>query len=184
MIIGLSGYARSGKDTVAEILVLNHGFKRLAFADNIRKAIIRLDPILENGKRISDMVDEYGWEIAKSYEEARRLLQVFGTEIGRDMFGQNFWVEQVFEEMNLYPMYDNFVISDVRFPNEADMIAWNQGEVWRINRSSVSPINSHPSELALDEYSFTRTLSNDGTIENLSREVSSILRGSDANISI
>ena len=36
MIIGLSGYARSGKDTVAELLVLNYGFKRVAFADGIR----------------------------------------------------------------------------------------------------------------------------------------------------
>ena len=46
MIIGLSGYAQSGKDTIAEMLTMNYGFRRLAFADNIRKAIFKLNPIL------------------------------------------------------------------------------------------------------------------------------------------
>jgi len=90
MIIGLSGYARSGKDTIAEILIMNYGFKRLAFADNIRKAIIKLDPILSNGQRISGSVREIGWEPTKANTEVRRLLQVFGTEVGREMFGEDF----------------------------------------------------------------------------------------------
>ena len=49
MIIGLTGYARSGKDTVAKILVDNYGYKRIAFADKIRELLVEINPILENG---------------------------------------------------------------------------------------------------------------------------------------
>jgi hypothetical protein len=56
MIIGLSGYARSGKDTVAELLVLNYGFKRMAFADGIRESLIALNPILHDGHRLNEIV--------------------------------------------------------------------------------------------------------------------------------
>jgi dephospho-CoA kinase len=82
VIIGLSGYARSGKDTVAELLVLNYGFKRMAFADGIREALSALNPILHDGMRLNEVVKEYGWELAKSKDEVRRLLQVLGTEVG------------------------------------------------------------------------------------------------------
>jgi 50S ribosomal subunit-associated GTPase HflX len=46
MIIGLSGYAQVGKDTVANILVQHHGYKRVAFADKIRECLFALDPII------------------------------------------------------------------------------------------------------------------------------------------
>ena len=73
MIIGLSGYARSGKDTVANLLVLNYSIKRLAFADAIKDAVLLLNPILDNGRRVSDVVNDYGWEVAKANIEVRRL---------------------------------------------------------------------------------------------------------------
>jgi dephospho-CoA kinase len=44
MIIGISGYARSGKDTVANYLVEHHEFTRMAFADAMREALLRLNP--------------------------------------------------------------------------------------------------------------------------------------------
>ncbi len=80
MIIGLSGYAQSGKDTVAELLCLNYGFKRIAFADAIREGVVRLNPMLDDGIRVADLVEDYGWDVAKGNTEVRRLLQVFGTE--------------------------------------------------------------------------------------------------------
>ena len=42
VIIGLSGYAQSGKDTVANILVQHYGYKRVAFADKIRECLFAL----------------------------------------------------------------------------------------------------------------------------------------------
>lgn len=182
MIIGLSGYARSGKDTIAEILIMNYGFRRLAFADNIRKAVRILDPILDNGRRVSEMVSEIGWEGAKHYPEMRRMLQVFGTEVGREMFGEDFWVNQVFRQIEEDDVTDNFVITDVRYPNEADFIRDRGGEIWRVTRSQINAINAHSSEHAMDNYKFDRHISNDESIADLSTEIFTIIRSMNAKI--
>jgi hypothetical protein len=83
MIIGLSGYAQSGKDTTAELLCLNYKYKRQSFADPMRHALMIINPKLDSITRLSEYVDDYGWDMAKQNPEVRRLLQVFGTDFGR-----------------------------------------------------------------------------------------------------
>jgi hypothetical protein len=168
MIIGLSGYAQSGKDTVAELLCLNYGFKRISFALPMRDAIYTLNPYVEGGNRVVDLVDEYGWDVAKANPEVRRLLQVFGTEVGRNLFGENFWIDQAFKRAE---EYERVVFSDVRFPNEAQAIQQRGGDVWRINRHNHAPVNTHKSEHAMDMFMFKHVLYNDGTLDDLSDEV-------------
>ena len=173
MIIGLSGYAQSGKDSTAELLCLNYGFKRISFALPMRDALYRLNPYLMhddlgNSYRLADDVDEHGWDMAKQNPEVRRLLQVFGTEVGRKMFGENFWIEQAFKRA---ADYERVVIADVRFPNEADAIKQQGGKVWRINRHNHSAVNSHISEHAMDNYMFDHVIYNDGTLDDLADEV-------------
>lgn len=168
MIIGLSGYARSGKDTVAELLVLNYQFKRRAFAEGIREALFALNPILNDGSRLNEIVDMYGWEIAKAKTEVRRLMQVMGTEVGRKLIGEDVWVMRLFNQINTD---ERTVIPDVRFPNEANMIKKNGGEIWRINRHNHSAVNDHISEHAMDNYMVDRVIYNDGTIDDLAAEV-------------
>lgn len=168
MIIGLSGYARSGKDTVAELLVLNYGFKRLAFADGIREALLALNPILFDGTRLNELVGMYGWEIAKGKDEVRRLLQVMGTEVGRKLINEDVWVWLLFNKINTD---ERIVIPDVRFPNEARMIEQQGGEVWRINRHNHTAVNDHVSEHAMDNHMFKRVVYNDGTLDDLSDEI-------------
>lgn len=168
MIIGLSGYAGSGKDTVANYLVDDKGFVRVAFADAIKEALLKLNPILENGLRLNENVIKYGWEPTKARTETRRLMQVFGTEVGRNMFGSAFWVDMAFSKtMRHYPEDTNFVIPDVRFQNEADMIKERGGRVWRIERDGIEPVNSHSSETALDDYDFDLILRNNHSLETL-----------------
>ena len=99
MIVGLSGYARSGKDTVSELLVLNYGFKRMAFADGIREALLALNPILHDGMRLNEIVQMYGWDVAKSKDEVRRLLQVMGTEVGRKLIHEDVWVWRLLNQV-------------------------------------------------------------------------------------
>jgi len=174
MIIGLSGYAQSGKDTVAELLCLNYKYHRRAFADPMRDAIYRLNPYIINDGlgdgswRVADDVDEHGWEMSKQHPEVRRLLQVFGTDVGRSMFGENFWVDIALAGLN--PKH-RVVLSDVRFPNEAEAIKNLGGQVWRINRHNHTPVNGHKSEHAMDNYMFKHVLYNDGTIDDLADEV-------------
>ena len=168
MIIGLSGYARSGKDTVAELLVLNYEFKRVAFADGIRQALLALNPILHDGTRLNETVQMYGWDVAKAKDEVRRLLQVMGTEVGRKLIHEDVWVWRLFNSID-----DNerIVIPDVRFPNEARMIEDRGGEVWRINRHNHAAINDHVSEHALDNHMFKRAIYNDGSLDDLADEI-------------
>lgn len=168
MLIGLSGYARSGKDTVAELLCLNYGYKRVSFADPMRQALYVLSPKLDNIVRLSEYVDDYGWDVAKQNQEVRRLLQVFGTEVGRKMFGLDFWIDIALKDLS---GDTQVVISDVRFPNEADAIAKLGGSVWRINRKNHSAVNGHASEHAMDNYMFNHVIYNDGTLDDLSDEV-------------
>lgn len=168
MIIGLSGYARSGKDTVAELLVLNYGFKRVAFADGIRQALLTLNPILHDGMRLNEVVQMYGWEVAKSKDEVRRLLQVLGTEVGRQQIHEDIWVWRLFNSIDAD---ERIVIPDVRFPNEARMIESQGGEVWRINRHNHNAVNDHISEHALDNHMFKRAIYNDGTLDDLADEI-------------
>jgi len=164
MIIGLSGYAQSGKDTVAELLCLNYGFKRISFALPMRDAIYTLNPIVEGGNRVADLVDEYGWDVAKANPEVRRLLQVFGTEVGRNLFGENFWIDQAFKRAE---EYERVVFSDVRFPNEARAIQQRGGDLWRINRHNHQPVNGHTSEHAMDNFMFKHVIYNDRTLDDL-----------------
>ena len=174
MIIGLSGYAQSGKDTVAELLCLNYGFTRVAFADGIRDAIYRLNPYIINDGlgdgdwRVADDVDEHGWEMAKQHPEVRRLLQVLGTEVGREMFGEDVWINKAFKHIE---DDQRIVIPDVRFPNEANAVINKGGQVWRINRHNHAPVNGHKSEHAMDNFMFKHVLYNDGTLDELSDEV-------------
>jgi hypothetical protein len=168
MLIGLSGYARSGKDTVAELLCLNYGYERVSFADPMRQALYVLSPKLDGIVRLSEYVDDYGWDVAKQNQEVRRLLQVFGTEVGRKMFGLDFWINTALKNLD---GSSQVVISDVRFPNEADAIAKLGGSVWRINRKNHSAVNGHASEHAMDNYMFNHVIYNDGTLDDLSDEV-------------
>jgi hypothetical protein len=173
MIIGLSGYARSGKDTVAELLVLNYEFQRKAFADGIRDALTALNPILHDGHRLNEIVQMYGWDIAKAKDEVRRLLQVMGTEVGRKLIHEDVWVWRLFNQIDTD---ERIVIPDVRFPNEARMIKERGGEVWRINRHNHSAVNDHISERAMDNYMFDRVVYNDCTLDDLSDEVFMLMR--------
>lgn len=168
MIIGLSGYAQSGKDSTAELLCLNYKYKRQAFADPMRQALMIINPKLDSITRLSEYVDDYGWEMAKKNPEVRRLLQVLGTDFGRKMLGADVWVKMLMDKLNYE---DRVVISDVRFPNEAEAIKKLGGSVWRINRHNHSAVNGHPSEHAMDNYMFNHVIYNDGTLDDLSDEV-------------
>ncbi len=162
MIIGLSGYARSGKDTVADFLVQSYGFERISFADPIRKILYDLNPSID-GEKLATMVDTYGWDIAKSKAEVREFLQVLGYS-ARQKIHPDVWVMAAFSTMSADK---NYVIADVRFINEADKIKAFNGEIWRIERPGISAVNDHISEHELNGYSFDWAIDNDGTVEQL-----------------
>jgi hypothetical protein len=98
-IVGISGYARSGKDTLGGALV-EQGFIRAAFADTIRASLLALNPLVIETFRVKDLVDQLGWDKAKNqYPEMRALLQRMGKEVGRDIAGNNFWLDLTFRNL-------------------------------------------------------------------------------------
>lgn len=156
-LIGLTGYAQVGKDTVGRILVEQHGFKRTAFADPLRKGLLALDPWILLGEgvgfaRLSHLVGVHGWDNAKTdYPEVRVLLQRYGTEAGRNIHGQGCWIEAWHRSCS--NIGSDIVVTDVRFENEADEIHRLGGEVWCITRPGFEPVNAHVSDKGLgDEY--------------------------------
>jgi len=184
-IVGISGFAGVGKDKAAEALV-KHGYTRIAFADVLRDIAIAIDPYVElwgdiEGEPWYDNTDFYrlgyvinaiGWDKAKNeHPDVRRLLQRLGTEAGRDILGENIWVDTAFGRTDA----DKIVVTDVRFPNEAEGIRARGGVVVRLHRPGVGPRNDHPSELALVDYPFDYHIDNDGTIEDLHNEVQRLL---------
>ena len=178
MIIGLSGYAQSGKDTIAEYLINNHGFTKVAFADPIREALYELDPIVTvlNGVQVTvkPAIDLYGWDEAKTiFPEIRRLIQRFGTEVGREMWNENFWVKRAFDKIR--KINGDVVVTDVRFTNEADAITILSGKLWRVVRNGVGPVNPHSSEVALDNFNFNATIDNNGSLKDLYATVDSLI---------
>ena len=172
MIIGLSGYAQSGKDTIANVLVNEYGFTRIAFADKIRELLYVMDPAIEiedpqNGNYfvgLQNMVDVLGWDRAKQSQYVRSLLQNLGLG-ARKVFGENHWIVEALKNIDREA---NYVITDVRFVNEADWVkdVFN-GILWRVKRPGVEAVNNHVSESEMNGYKVDQILHNGGTIEDL-----------------
>lgn len=119
MIIGLTGPARSGKSTMADRLVMRHGFTRLSLADPIKQAVFYL-------LRSSGCDDADRWVYGDLKETPcdylcgktpRHAMQTLGTEWGRECVGQNFWIEHMRNRIANTP--GKIVIDDIRFDNEA-----------------------------------------------------------------
>jgi hypothetical protein len=178
MIIGVAGYARAGKDTIADYLVEKHGFVKMSFAEPIKEALLKLNPSIQVMPNLyvplAYAVRTWGWDLLKDISaDVRPLLQRMGTEVAREMFGQNFWVDFA---MSKALAQDKVVISDVRYINEANAIR-SHGIVWRVERNGVGPANDHPSEHDLDSYSFDSVLTNNSSVEELHQSIDAALLG-------
>lgn len=176
-ILGLSGWARNGKDTVADHLISKYGYERISFAAPMKEALYRLNPKITINNVVSTPirigVDIYGWDDLKTHgPEVRELLQRFGTEVGREMFGEDFWVNAAIDSIE---DGSKVIVSDVRYPNEADAIKKLGGEVWRVVRPGFGAANGHASEHALNNYKFDYILDNNSGMELLYDSVDSKL---------
>jgi hypothetical protein len=100
-------------------------------------------------------------------------MQRLGTEVGREMFGDDFWVKAA---INAIPEGANVVFSDVRYPNEANAVRALGGKVWRVYRDGIGPANGHTSENALGDYSFDAGVENFDTLEELHKTVDNLIK--------
>lgn len=107
----------------------------------------------------------------------RILLQQIGTDLFRNQLHPNTWVNATFADYQ----NDNWIITDVRFPNELEAIKKRNGITIRINRGLVERTGKmiqepeHISETALDNAKFDYVIENDCTIDDLIEKVREIL---------
>lgn len=162
MIIGISGKLQSGKDTTADYLVKKYGFIRIAFADKLKE--IAKDLFFWDGEK-----DDYG----------RKLLQDIGVAMRK--VKEDVWVNYVLQKVNDTRLTTkNWVITDVRFKNEADLVRLSGGDLWRIERKldRTHEANKHISEVDLDDYKqFGVIINNFGTMNELYEKIDLLLRG-------
>ena len=234
MIIGINGYAGSGKDTVGTII------QYLQADTNIPlKGVLKKTP-----HHIWWLEERSGWEIKKwagklkdiaslltgipveSFEDqefkttllgpewgtvtsnplnsipvfadiefnslisVREFLQRLGTDAIRDGLHTNAWVNALMAGYTKTvsdcgtskkgtsvkcSKYPNWIITDTRFPNEAQAIKDKGGLVIRVDRPGVKPVNDHPSETGLDDWKFDYKIANVSDLKALSLTVKMIL---------
>jgi hypothetical protein len=173
-LIGLTGYAQSGKDTVASILVEKYGYTRIAFADKIRDFLYGINPMVACSPTgyLQDLVNLVGWDKAKQEPQVRRLLQDLGIS-ARELLDENIWITTALSKVDKDA---RVVVTDVRFENEAMMIKIMGGQLWRVKRVGFGPVNEHVSESELDGYKVNQIFVNNGTLEDLEVLVTTRMR--------
>lgn len=179
MIIGISGKAGSGKDTAAKMLEVlyanpdisyedfaNRKYKNFAdiqimhFADILKETVRALFGI---GEWETDTQEGKKVTISWIGKTVRELLQKVGQGL-RDAIDPDLWIKALFANTE---GWSNYIIADVRYPNELEAIKERDGVLIRINRNGAGAGN-HSSETALDDYNdWDVHIENNDSLENL-----------------
>jgi len=143
VLIGIGGALRSGKDTVADYYVDSYEFKKVFMSEPLNEAALKLDPWILLDKSIyitgedetyrwgeegswvkySTLIQVVGYTEAKVQAEVRKFLQMLGTEVGRQMIGENTWVDIAAKKITeLREAGHPVVITGIRYPNEIEMV--------------------------------------------------------------
>lgn len=202
MIIGLSGYAKSGKDTVAEMIkdIQKPDWKIKKFSGKLKTIAslltgIPADKFEDQEFKQSYLGAEWSYPVdipnhgAEEWDmSVREFLQRLGTDAVRDGLHTNAWVNALMadylEEDKVEKLGDyvsrvtpasKWIITDVRFPNEAHAIKDRGGVIVRIDRPGIAPVNAHPSETALDNWDFDYKIANVSDLVSLRQTVEVVL---------
>ena len=173
-IVAICGAKGSGKDETGSILVKGGGeYERLKFATPLKdslKVLFGFDEEQVEGSS-KEIVDER-WGITP-----RSAMQFFGTEIMQQRIqdimpgiGREFFARRLVTLIKERPRDQRFVITDMRFPHEADLIRREfHDEVFiiKIMRSNLDASDSHLSERAYLDIEADATITNDSTIDDL-----------------
>lgn len=209
MLIGMTGRAGSGKNTVASMLrdATQDRFKEIAFAE----------PLKEFCKVVFDWTDshvyghlkdtqdfryyrphaelrwyEYPWDFVRFlfgkkpweprgpvYLTPRYAMQRLGTEWGRDCFPEIWVVLCQRRWRDLAAQGTSIIVTDVRFPNEAKAIQ-REGRVWRVERpDDAATPANHASETMMDKIKSDRIIWNGRSLDVLRAMVLDAIREED-----
>lgn len=177
ILIGLAGHARVGKDTVANHLATHLTLISYAFADPTKQALASMFHLSTAQLEGAEKEQPLSW-LGKS---PRELMQLLGTEWGRNFVHPQLWLLLAEQNLQLLADHDQsmngVVIRDVRFENEADWIRSKGGVIFHISRCGVRPANEHPSEHGVQRRSGDYAIENNGTLEDLYDQVDRAVSG-------
>jgi hypothetical protein len=166
MLIGVTGKAGSGKDTFANELCNNClKYSKIAFADPIKEGISAIFsiPMFDLENRVNKER-----KIAHIGKSPRQLMQLLGTEFGRDLIDRDIWIILARRRINeLFKRGISIVITDVRFENEAEMIRNMNGLIVHIERPGIEAVASHISEKGIERLPEDYVIYNTHTIDTL-----------------
>jgi PAS domain-containing protein len=143
MIVGLLGFIGSGKGTAGDILK-DMGFTPVSFAKGVKDAAAEMfgwpRSLLEGDTNISrdwrEKVDPFWSKQLGKNITPRLVLQLMGTEVGRNVFHKDFWVIRLQKHIEDNPG-QNWVITDVRFANEMNFVHKQGGTLIEIQRGEL-----------------------------------------------
>ena len=217
MIIGISGYSGSGKDTAGIIIQYLKASTKLPLKDIVKKpqdhewwleersgweikkwaGKLKTIASILTGIPVENFEDqefkktllgpEWGTVTDiplnsipvfadiqfNSLMSVRDFLQKLGTDAIRDGLHENTWVNATLVD---YTTESDWIITDTRFPNEAEAIKKAGGIIIRVERPGVKPVNPHPSETSLDKWKFDHVINNDGSLTDLTKKIKKVLK--------
>ena len=207
MLIGISGHMGVGKDVVGQMIQTEaRGYWEIKkYAKKLKQITCILTGCSMQELESQEFKDSLlspewkGGHCTFSHSTYRDMLQKLGTEVMRDSLHSNVWVNAMYADYTpiglhdrdyVGPMsirkpksdsvYPNWVITDMRFPNELEAVKERGGITIRVNRDNgtraISMINSHTSETALDDANFDYVIENDGNLSELKASVVEFLR--------
>jgi hypothetical protein len=200
MIFLISGWKRSGKDTVGDFLQNTFNFKRCSFASTLKDMVadeyeidrasiddqaLKEEPLLHLPVAPKDAFSEHVSSFMKGEFKSvngqlywtRRALCILEGSIKRTV-DSNYWVSRALQDLS---QFDDIVITDARYRSEIKAVrdvanqCNNPVYTIRINRFDTSP-SQDASERDLDNYSFDFTISNKGTLDDLQNAVLDMLK--------
>jgi len=159
-IVGITGFKRSGKDTLAGILRERAGFVRVAFADALKE-------------EVRAFLGISGYDLERDKERWRPVLQYHGCAMREK--DSDYWINRIAYKIAwLVPA--RVVITDVRFRNEAAWIRKHGGEIVRVVRDGAIDAEPswHVSEREVAEIEASHVI-DARTVEELSTKVGILL---------
>ena len=188
MIIGLCGRMRGGKSELAKICE-EYGYEKLYFALPLKQLCADiLDISIDELNRAKNECIDIGITIGKDIceilseeteiplntvaeicegvviKDVRHMLQFIGTDLIRK-YNTDWHVNRI---RAMIDVNKNYVIDDVRFPNEKKMIEDLGGDCWFITRTTLDNISNHESETSLTwKDCWNKIIINDTTLSNL-----------------
>tara|TARA_Y100000389_G_scaffold141853_1_gene139771 strand:+ start:135 stop:701 length:567 start_codon:yes stop_codon:yes gene_type:complete len=180
-IIAVCGYKRSGKDTIAEYLTDNYNYNHYKITDKLRKVVQLLFNLNDDDYEKNKEENDDRWDTTP-----RKMMQFIGTEVFQykiqellPNIDRNFWIKSLLSDELLENIKNNnhkIVISDLRFLHEYENLKQLNIPlvVLKVTNKNIKNTDTHISETEHLKIPIDYEIENNGTIEDLYKNIDSV----------